>query len=55
MRRVAKRRLAEISVTGEAAERLLDEQPELGDHWLAYLVLAPLSVIEDMLHGGSGG
>jgi hypothetical protein len=28
---------------------MLDSEPTLGDSWLAYLVLAPASVLEDVL------
>ena len=33
---------------------LFDLEPGLGDRWLAYVALAPASVIEDLLVGGSG-
>lgn len=53
LRRAALGRLGEIGVEDRRIEILLDAEPELGDAWLAYLALAPVSVIEDLL--GEGG
>ncbi len=49
LRQVALGRLWEHGVLGETAERLLDLEPGLSDAWLAYLALAPSSVIDDLL------
>lgn len=51
LRRVALKRLAELGVTGERAISLIAEEPKLGDAWSAYLVLAPVTVIEDLVKG----
>ncbi len=51
LRRLALRRLADMGVAGERAEILIAEELDLGDAWLAYLVLAPLPVIEDVIRG----
>jgi hypothetical protein len=48
LREVALRRLAELGVRPEQAEVLISSEPRLGDHWLAYLALAPKSVIDDL-------
>jgi len=42
-------RLSELGVQGDEAEMLLDLEPTLGDAWLAYLALAPATVVEDLL------
>lgn len=49
LRGAALRRLAELDVARDAAERVLVSEPNLGDSWLAYLALAPTSVIEEIL------
>ena len=41
-------RLAELGVRDEQAEILASSEPNLGDSWLAYLSLAPISVIDDL-------
>jgi hypothetical protein len=46
---VAMERLDKLGVVGLPAEQLLDMEPSLGDAWLAYLALAPQSVIDDLL------
>lgn len=50
LRRTALRRLVEQG----AAEGLLDLAPGLGDRWLAYLALAPATIIDDLLAGPAG-
>jgi hypothetical protein len=52
LRQVAWLRLAELGVVGDRAETLLDMEPGLGDAWLAYVALAPSSVVSDMLATG---
>ncbi len=49
LRHVALGRLHELGVVGPRAEGLLDLEPGLGDAWLAYLALAPATVIEDLI------
>jgi hypothetical protein len=49
LRQTALRRLDELGVAEPRAEELLDLEPALGDHWLAYLVLAPATVVDDLL------
>jgi hypothetical protein len=48
LREVALRHLAELGVRPEQAEVLVSSEPKLGDAWLAYLALAPISVIDDL-------
>ena len=56
LRLAALRRLAEAGVVGQRAEILLGSEPGLGDAWLAYLGLAPASVLDDLLgHAHEGG
>jgi len=43
------RRLAELDVARYTAERVLDSEAGLGDRWLAYLVLAPASLIDEII------
>ncbi len=52
LRQVALRRLAEAGVEDGLAEGLLGSESGSGDRWLAYLALAPDSVINDMLAPG---
>jgi hypothetical protein len=52
LRQAALRRLAELGVRPEQAEVLVSSEPNLGDRWLAYLALAPGSVIDDLIWGG---
>jgi hypothetical protein len=47
---VALRRLTELAVRPEQAEFLVSSEPKLGDRWLAFLALAPPSVIDDLLN-----
>lgn len=54
LRRAALLRLAEFGMDGSRAEGLLDLEPVLGDRWLAYLALAPASVVDDLLAGPTG-
>lgn len=54
LRQAALRRLVELGVVGPRAEALLDMEPGLGDRWLAYLTLAPGTVIEDLMRGEAG-
>ena len=49
---VARRNLIELGVGDEQADNLLDSEPGFGDHWLAYLSLAPSSVVNDLSAGG---
>ena len=49
MRNVALGRLHELGVVGAAAEGLIDSEPGLGDAWLAYMALAPESVIDELM------
>jgi hypothetical protein len=44
----ALRRLHELGVSGRQAEALLGMEASLGDRWLAYLALAPTTVIDDL-------
>jgi len=55
LRQAALRRLIELGVVGPRTEALLDLEPGLGDRWLAYLALAPASVVEDLMRGEAGG
>ena len=48
LRKAALRWLAELGVRSEQAEVLVSSEPNLGDSWLAYLALAPISVIDDL-------
>jgi hypothetical protein len=49
LRRTAQDRLLESGAPAAATETVLDSEPTLGDSWLAYFVLAPGSVLEDVL------
>jgi hypothetical protein len=51
LRQAALRRLTELGVRLEQAEVLVSSEPKLGDRWLAYLALAPGSVIDDLIRG----
>ena len=55
LRQAGANRLAVLGVEGERAARLLDMEPGLGDAWLAYLALAPASVIEDLFNESARG
>jgi len=48
LRQAALRWLTELGVRPEQAEVLVSSEPKLGDRWLAYLALAPGSVIDDL-------
>ena len=48
LREAAVRRLVEVGVRAEQAKDLVSLEPRLGDAWLAYLALAPISVIDDL-------
>jgi hypothetical protein len=48
LREVALRWLAVLGVGPEHAEFLVCSEPKLRDSWLAYLALAPISVIDDL-------
>ncbi len=48
LRQAALRWLAELGVRPEQAEVLVSSEPKLGDSWLGYLALAPVSVIDDL-------
>lgn len=54
LRRAALGRLAELGVVETLAESVLDADPDLGARWLAYLSLAPASVVDDLLAGQTG-
>jgi hypothetical protein len=54
LRQTALRRLVEFGVVGLQADALLDMEPVLGDAWLAYLALAPESVIDDLMGRTTG-
>lgn len=45
----ARRRLADLGVGADVAGRLLGSEPDLGDRWLAYLTLAPETVVGEIL------
>ncbi len=49
LRQAALRWLAELGVRPEQADVLVSSEPKLGDSWLAYLALAPISVIDELL------
>jgi hypothetical protein len=49
LRQVALGRLYDLGLIGPRAESLLDQEPKLGDAWLAYIALAPESVIDDLM------
>jgi hypothetical protein len=48
LRDVAIRRLVADGVSPEKAEVLVSSEQKLGNSWLAYLALAPKSVIDDL-------
>ena len=48
LRQAALRWMAELGVRSEQAEVLISSEPKLGDSWLAYLALAPSSVLDDL-------
>lgn len=43
------RRLVELDVARDTAERVLDLETGMGDRWLAYLLLAPASLIGEIV------
>lgn len=43
------RRLVELDVARDTAERVLDLETGMGDRWLAYLALAPASLIGEIV------
>jgi len=45
----ARHNLAEMVLSDEQAERLLELEPGLGDRWFAYLALAPAEVVDDLI------
>jgi hypothetical protein len=49
LRCAAERRLVCAGVSGPVAETSMDLEPDLGDAWIAYLALAPSTVIRDFL------
>ena len=49
LQRAARLRLVELGMDGGRAEHLLEMEPGLGDSWLAYLALAPATVIQDLI------
>lgn len=52
VRLAARRNLAEMGLSDEQAEGLLESESGLGDRWFAYLALAPNSVVNDLATGG---
>ena len=38
-----------VGVSSEQSEILISSEPNLGNAWLAYLALAPMSVIDDLV------
>jgi hypothetical protein len=49
LREAALRRLVGVKVALEQAEILVSLEPKLRDSWLAYLALAPKSVIDELI------
>lgn len=49
LRTAALKRLAEVGVVGQRAEAILDMEPGVGDAWKVYLMLAPVSIIEELI------
>ncbi len=49
LRQAALRRLVEHGVDAKDAAGLIDREPGLEDRWLAYLALASVSVVEDLI------
>jgi hypothetical protein len=49
LRQAALGRLVGVGIVGGRDKSLLDQEPGLGDAWVAYLALAPESVIEDLI------
>lgn len=49
LRQAARRILAEMGLSDEQAEGLLESEPGLGDRWSAYLALAPAEVVYDLI------
>src|SRR5262245_36106229 len=47
LRQAALGRLKELGVCPDLAASLVSSEAQLGDRWLAYLALAPTSVIDD--------
>lgn len=54
LRRAALKRLGEVGVVGERADRVLAQESALGDAWLAYLALMPGELGDDLLRGSEG-
>lgn len=52
LRLAARRNLAEMGLSDEQAEGLLESEPGLGDRWSAYLALASSSIVNDMSIAG---
>lgn len=52
LRTAARRNLAEMGLSDEQAEGLLESEPGLGDRWFAYLALASSSIVNDMSIAG---
>ncbi|MDB5350086.1 MAG: hypothetical protein JWN86_1333 [Planctomycetota bacterium] len=55
LRQVALGRLHELGLFGPPAEVLVASEPNLYDAWLAYMALAPSSVIDDLIGRTPGG
>jgi hypothetical protein len=52
LQQAALRRLTDLGVQLQYAETLIRSESMLGNHWLAYLALAPASVIDELLGDG---
>jgi hypothetical protein len=51
IRLAARCNLNDLGVSGDQADSLLESEPGLGDHWFAYLALAPNGVVNDLTTG----
>lgn len=49
LRSATLRRLTELDVARDIAEQVLDSEAGMGDRWLAYLALAPASLINEIV------
>jgi len=51
LRQAARRNLAEMGLSEDQADRVLESEPGLGDYWFACLALAPAEVVDDLIPG----